>query len=365
MRRKKQILLIFVLIGICLSIFISAQAKVTLNLHENQAKVQIRFIIYVFDINPSMKSATVRVGFWFDNIYQNATEFDVIIRGGGETNIQCFSQGRSAEGFSYRGFSNFTTWYLDGIGEAFPFDSYWLVFYMERDSVQFKVANTTYSFDNEVNYTISTTYSVAYLNGSSAPLLRNYWKTEGGAFQLPIVFVSDYIYVQLERKSIVPFCQFMLPIIACFYLLAFSPLIRKDRLSDRLLIYLSLFIFAPTFLFSIQSALPARSYLSVPEYFLTLLVTSTIVFAIFSMLSQRFHLQEHVPEFFAYSSSSFLHLFLFLFSFPIGLGLMVAITFAVITIPAFAIPAIVLAPLIYRNSRKQKRKNETFPSPYV
>ena len=53
--------------------------------------------------------------------------------------------------------------------------------------------------------------------------------------------------------------EFLVPIVATYILLVATVMIDpEERLSDRLTIYLALFIFPPTFIFSIQAFLPYR-----------------------------------------------------------------------------------------------------------
>lgn len=57
-------------------------------------------------------------------------------------------------------------------------------------------------------------------------------------------------------------------------------IIEKDRLSDRLIIYLSIFTFAPLF----QPLLPYHTLLTLPEYLLVNLIINNTIYVTFSII---------------------------------------------------------------------------------
>jgi hypothetical protein len=155
-------------------------------------------------------------------------------------------------------------WYLDGIGEAYPFDSYFLHFEFSQTS------GSTTVISNETRVILYTAETIRDWDAS-------------------ISLIQDYkLNICLSRKPLIPFLQFLLPIIACYYLLGATLLLDiKEKLNERLGVYLSLFIFAPTFMFAIQQFLPLRLSLALPEFLLTNLLVSNAVFGICSMIGNR------------------------------------------------------------------------------
>jgi hypothetical protein len=92
---------------------------------------------------------------------------------------------------------------------------------------------------------------------------------------------------QTDAYSVpVLFWPLILPTIACFFVLAGTLLLsnKKEDTGNKLTIFLAIFIFAPTFFLGIQSFLPMRSALSIPEVLIENLIISAAVFSIFSCI---------------------------------------------------------------------------------
>ncbi len=86
----------------------------------------------------------------------------------------------------------------------------------------------------------------------------------------------------------IAFLEFIVPIIACYYLLGATLMLDpKKQLNERLVIYVALFVFVPTFLLAIQNYLPYRSSLSFPELLLTNLIIGNAIFGVFSIVGKR------------------------------------------------------------------------------
>lgn len=67
-------------------------------------------------------------------------------------------------------------------------------------------------------------------------------------------------------------------------MLGFSVLLNRKKIAERLSVYLAIFFFAPTFMLAIQSLLPSRSNLSIPEILIVSLLSTTAFMAISTMI---------------------------------------------------------------------------------
>lgn len=94
------------------------------------------------------------------------------------------------------------------------------------------------------------------------------------------------LILTLKRRWLVPFLAFVLPVVLCYWLLGASLFMDPtSRMQEILTLYLSLFVFVPTFFFAIQGFQPYRSILSIPEILLTNLITSLGLLGISTMMS--------------------------------------------------------------------------------
>lgn len=243
--------------------------------------VQIRLSVLIFEIDAAEKFASVEISLWFDNFPYNATQIYADIGGNGLIGVKCDYEGLQ----SYHGESSRQTWFLVGSGEMYPFDSYTTQFELRTESIHFRRGNTTYRVGEDINFTLS--YSHAWFHGPNRRSLRDTWLTTDGEHNLPIDLSNVGFVVRIERKSLVPLLQILLPIVLCYYFLGASILISRSDLNARLRVYFSLFLFAPTFFFAIRPFLPYRSSLTIPEFLLTNLVTSSAVFGICSMIPKK------------------------------------------------------------------------------
>jgi len=199
-----------------------------------------------------------------------------------ETFIVCNATSQNRDGsWSLQGNSS-TTCFLEGSGQLFPFDSY---------SMRFELLNPV-TFYN-INCTLSATNSSAFIAGPEYYSLHNLWTVENATFANSSY--SQEINFNLQRSGnsfSTAILEVFMPIIGSYYLLVSTLILDpKRRLNERLTIYLALFVFVPAFLLGIQSYLPYRSSLSIPEFLLTNLVISTTIFGIFSIIGNR--LGEH------------------------------------------------------------------------
>jgi hypothetical protein len=242
--------------------------------------------VYVLDIDPTKKQAIVQFRAWIQGFPFEVEEVKMVIWGGyvglyGE--IDCRPTPEfSTSPYDLHGWSQTVEWLLRGNGEAYPFDSYILNFTISP-GFEWKRQDSWGRFPLSYHLCISA----VVLYGSQQYVLRNIWETlEGKGYNLPVeIETSNGCTVRVQRLSIMPFCQTLLPILACYFFLGGSMFVASSKLDSRLRIYLPLFLFSPAFFLSIQTFLPYRSSLSIPEFLLTNLIISTATFGLFSMIS--------------------------------------------------------------------------------
>ncbi|MCD6446423.1 hypothetical protein J7L49_06535 [Candidatus Bathyarchaeota archaeon] len=218
--------------------------------------------VYVESINYAQKRAAVTIWASIRNCsYPNATAITIIFDGDASAFVKC-----ERFGFDYYwGHTYVDNWPLKGAGELYPFDSYTLRFVISR---QF------YFEENQILQTFypNATFDISLSSPNIEPLVP-YSKYEAARF-----------IIRVQRNSILPILQFLLPILLCFFIIGGSSFIPRSKLGDRLRVYLSLFVFGPTFLLAIQNFLPQRSSLCIPEIFIVSVLIGTALSAFSSMI---------------------------------------------------------------------------------
>lgn len=250
----------------------------------NDEPVEVHLLVHVFDIDIHEKLATIRMKAWIDDFPYNETEVWVQISGGGGfIDVPCVNTRPSAANeWPYWGETSEITWFLDGFGEAFPFDSYRLYF---------KFGDISIVYDNF--YLRSPAGAV--FDGAKSPALVTVWMTDKGF--LPIDYEETkavcFVVQRTHSAIVVGVLQLLVPVVVCYYLLGATLMLDpKKQLPQRLAIHLSLFVFVPSFFIAIQGFLPCRSSLSLPEFLLTNLIISNTIFGIFSVIGNREALSE-------------------------------------------------------------------------
>lgn len=212
--------------------------------------------IWIYDVNPMNRTASIELRVYVKAISEYNTTW-VTMGMGGSVRVLCNKTIYGNDTFPSQFYGVRTTrWNLWGVGDTFPFDTYVL---------PFEIIGSSFEISNNSSVNLATAQ------------IRRDWTSN-------ITIKGNKLKVQLVRNPLIPFLQILLPIIACYYLLGSTLIIKIERLSERLRIYLSLFIFAPTFMFAIQRFLPFRLSLALPEFLLTNLLVSTAIFGIFSMI---------------------------------------------------------------------------------
>jgi hypothetical protein len=131
----------------------------------------------------------------------------------------------------------------------------------------------------------------AILSGPNYRYLKNSWETEEVTL-LPISQITrNEAVFDLEKSQnrlITDILYSLAPILGCYYLLGATLILNpRKNLGGRLRIYLSLFIFSSSFLFTLQAHLPFHSSLTFPELLISNLTVSTAIIAIFSIVGNK------------------------------------------------------------------------------
>lgn len=235
--------------------------------------IEFEIAIHVLDIFLDKRTAEVKILLQFSDFPYNATQVNAVIKGTG--GIEVWFQCKASGGHIHHAESNFTTWFLVGYGERFPFDSYEMDFNLEIESVHFLKGNSSYKVDPNDIFNLAQT-EIVIPGPERRPLRDTWWAT------IPKQTSTGFT-ANIQRNWIRPIFQMIIPILTCFYLLGGTMLIRRRDLQSRMTAYISIFVFAPVFLMAIQESLPYRSALCFPEVLLTMLLTGTTTFAVFSM----------------------------------------------------------------------------------
>jgi hypothetical protein len=202
----------------------------------------------------------------------NETEVTVLVLGGGFVMLHCSYYRADSFGKYFQGNCS-TPWDLFGFGEFFPFDYYLMNFTIKPlIDADFRMKQVE-----------------AFFYGLKQRDLMDTWETLPGTNVLRYCICEDEkstLMILIKRKPLVPFLAFVLPIILCCYILAASLFLDSEsKMSEILTVYLSLFVFAPTFFIGIQDFLPHKSLLTIPEILLTNLITSTGILGFFVIIS--------------------------------------------------------------------------------
>jgi hypothetical protein len=276
---KKTIILSLFLLISCLSVLAFMSKANSLSQDQTLDELtSVRLVIHISDIDQAQKTVQLQIFVFLDGFPYNESSVRVLITGAGGAWVLCNQTGQSLGGWYYQGESDQVTWLLDGIGETFPFDSYIL---------RFDVRDMDYV---STNFTLASTGHQAFFDGAKAYSLNDLWYTNSSLIPISSISSSelDFSITRSGGTLNIYFLEFLAPIIACYYLLGSTLLLNpKTHLSERLGVYVSLFVFVPLFLIAIRDFLPYRSTLSFPELLLVNLVLSNAIFAIFSIVGGR------------------------------------------------------------------------------
>jgi hypothetical protein len=243
--------------------------------------VEVELNIKILDVDPRTKLANVKIHVSVPIYPYNRSQINVYMSGGGAVIVTCENEGfnRRVDGWFYDGESNQTSWYLEGTGETYPFNSY---------SVHFEVQSISLIGDNDFSLIPEKVY--VRFSGPNYLYLKNSWIAERVLTPEAQITTKEVIF-SLEKTSnafITDVLYSLVPIIACYYLLGATLILNpRNKLGERLEIYLALFVFSSTYLIAIQPSLPFHSSITFPELLLSNLTVSIAIFGIFSILGSK------------------------------------------------------------------------------
>ena len=279
------ILTLSVLVPSCLAVMADSQTSKT---------PKVEFDILVHDVNLSDGTAEVNITLTFSDLFIPGLNLGepvsaIIVGQGDSKRISC----ESVDNGRFTGSSGMIKWTLGGElgrGEYAPFEEYELTF---------ELADVLPGPFNMSNIEVDALKSSAFLEGPKKLFLERIYSTFDNKFSFSMSFPNNLRAVISVKRKLgafglpVLFWQLILPTLACNCLLVSTLLLRGEKAtSNRLRVYVALFIFGPTFFNGIQGYLPLRASLSIPEVLLENLMISTAIFAIFSLISVKSNLQR-------------------------------------------------------------------------
>jgi hypothetical protein len=248
---------------------------------------KVKFYIQIYDIDLTTDTAQVNVTITFSNLNTTGlmpTEpiWAVISDGIDTVQVNCTGDIYG----DYAGSSGIMSWDLGGElgkGQYFPFEKY---------ELGFQLANVLPLLPN-MSQIKTGEDSYAYFEGAKKVILSETFRSTptnvGPMIELSFTQNSLNATVYLSRNENNSILWLLIaPTIACSFVLASTILIYKWRdISNRLLVYISLLVFSPAFLISIQGYLPFRTGLSIPEVLAENLIISTAIFSALSLFHAK------------------------------------------------------------------------------
>ena len=239
--------------------------------------IETKLIVYVHEVNEYRGNATIRVAVSVDDFPLNVTSISIGISGGGDVDVLCYNTGpRQNKTWGFEGETGKMAWVLEGGGENFPFDTYYL--------------RLRLNYGPLLNETLTLSLGKAFFVGPRSSLPKEQWIQLESSIPRYYDRSSNEVRFEIKRTPnnwLPAFPTILVPIFACFFLLGAAPLLDPEKdMRSRLTISLSLFVFSSTFMISIQGVLPYRSTLSFPELLLGILVFSNAVFGIFGLVGK-------------------------------------------------------------------------------
>lgn len=262
------------LLLVILTIMLSFGFIVTVNAADSKTiPVDISIWMKITNFDQSKKMVNYELSVFVEGLTDNTSDISIGIPG---WSITCEPQKIETGWRYYCEFEPIST-KISGKGEAFPFDNYTL-------TIPVTLSHGLFSFDRDVYvYDLSTVNHSIYFSGPESESLEDNWKTYNR--DLPVKTTKDTIsidFIRNDDKIVLYLLEFAIPIVACYFLVGASLLLKPESLSERLRIYVSIFLFCPSFLFAIQSYLPYHTSFTFPEFLLVNLIITTSILGIFS-----------------------------------------------------------------------------------
>ena len=265
---NKSVILALLMISVLMLVFSSEIVN-----GEDEETVDIWIEVGIMDVDQNQKTVTLEVYIYVFNYPYNLTQIEVGVVGGGYITISCSNtyavSGSIFPKFAYEGKSNTTLWRLQGWCDTYPFDSY---------LISFNVGHITYA--QNYTYSLAPDFTYAVFDGAKSNILNEQWQLASG-MRIPISQIGEKDVVFMIKRSFdalwKAISRFLLPIIACYYLLGATLSFKSEQLIEKLAIYLSLIVFSSLFLISLPNVPYNPSLL---EILLSNLIASSVIFSI-------------------------------------------------------------------------------------
>ena len=221
--------------------------------------VQLNVTMYVQigDINPTNHTILANVTLYLHNFPENSTT-NVLLRFSNDDSyeVNCSRINEPSNGtYDFKGEINRKYWYLVTYGELYPSDLNFVNFRLNPDYLVGSTNGITYR--PNWNYSINVTESAINFYGFQWADFQNTWSTSP-------VNSGEQLIIYFQRQELSPQYLIIVPLIWFLTLVASIPLLSVNK-NTKIQFYSSMLVFAPIFIFAIESFIPPRSSLSIPE----------------------------------------------------------------------------------------------------
>lgn len=179
-----------------------------------------------------------------------------------------------------------TIWYLDGLGDMFPYDHYEIpisiyepsFFYKENGEKKFYYRyNNTQYFTGQIEYQLQE-YSFISFSGTKSRQLMDTWITADNSNTIHYLLEEQKVIGIIERQTGPLYAQFIMPLYLALGLMLFTVITSFEPKTEMLTIYGFFIAFSPLSILSIQSFLPHRRTLCIPEFYSVIVFIASLLF---------------------------------------------------------------------------------------
>lgn len=183
--------------------------------------------------------------------------------------INCSLSGDYGNGtYSYKGTLNDVNWYLYNFGEGYPYDPTFIE--VRIIGLEYAMGQSRYGASVFDNYSYNVGYTQVTFNGINYDDLQYTWKISKNQD-------ADILHINFDRIWLTPTFIIMFPLIWLIGLVIFAPSLTNNR-THRITLYSSILVFAPMFIFAIQTFISPRGSPSVPEFMGVMLMLMSVMF---------------------------------------------------------------------------------------
>jgi hypothetical protein len=274
----KRLLTVGIVVCILLSVLFTIPVIPLCSGEKKTNSINLSMQIEIISLDLENHTVVAKVSLTIENFPENATKVYAMLDDINHDTVDCIITGGLVNGI-YR-FQNEssteTSWYINYFGQLYPFDIGYVNFRL-YPSLEYEINNTRYGLSQPISFNVLDE-QVVY-SGMADSSLVNTWQIE------PINNGGE-VTVNFVRYESVSQILVIVPLIWFLTLVAAVPLFTKNK-KTKIQFYSSMLVFAPIFIFAIQSYIPTRSSLSFAEFLgLTLILSSASMF-LFSLPKQR------------------------------------------------------------------------------